>query len=238
MGGIVIAVSAGFGLAGFPLDDVWHRIFGQDVTLWGPTHLMMIGGAVTTLIGQALLLTEGLKYQRATGTRRPSGRRCATLDPGRLEPIVVWIRRVALGGGILIAVDVFAMEFDFGVPQFAAVFQPLLLAFGAGLGLVATRLWAGKGGALAALAFYAVVRVILTILVGPILGETRRRCRSSSSRRSASSSSRSPSPAARRSTIGLVAGVLCGTARVRRRMGLVTGRDADPVAGPRCSPRA
>jgi hypothetical protein len=170
VGGIVIAVSAGFGLAGFPLDDVWHRIFGQDVTLWGPTHLMMIGGAVTTLIGQALLLTEGLKYQRAKGTRPE--RRLRNVDPGRLERAVVWIRRVSLGGGILIAVDVFAMEFDFGVPQFAAVFQPLLLAFGAGLGLVATRLWAGKGGALAALAFYCVVRVILTVLVGPVLGET------------------------------------------------------------------
>ena len=34
-----------YALMGFPLDDIWHRIFGQDVTLWGPTHLMMIGGA-------------------------------------------------------------------------------------------------------------------------------------------------------------------------------------------------
>ncbi len=61
VGGVVIAASALFGLAGFPLDDIWHRVFGQDVTLWGPTHLMMIGGAVTTLIGQALLLAEGVR---------------------------------------------------------------------------------------------------------------------------------------------------------------------------------
>ena len=170
VGGIVIAFSAMFGLAGFPLDDVWHRIFGQDVTLWGPTHLMMIGGAVTTLIGQALLLTEGIKYQRATGTTPK--RTVGGMDPKRSESFFVWIRRIALGGGILIAVDVFAMEFDFGVPQFAAVFQPLLLAFGAGLGLVATRLWAGKGAALGALAFFCVVRLILTALVGPVLDET------------------------------------------------------------------
>ena len=26
-------------LLGFPLDDVWHRLFGQDVTLWSPTHV-------------------------------------------------------------------------------------------------------------------------------------------------------------------------------------------------------
>ena len=40
-----------FALLGFPLDDMWHRIFGQDVTLWGPTHLMLIGGAAMTLVG-------------------------------------------------------------------------------------------------------------------------------------------------------------------------------------------
>ena len=34
-----------FSLMGFPLDDVWHKLFGQDVTLFGPTHLMLIGGA-------------------------------------------------------------------------------------------------------------------------------------------------------------------------------------------------
>ena len=168
VGGVVVATSALFGLAGFPLDDIWHRIFGQDVTLWGPTHLMMIGGAVTTLIGQALLLAEGVRAEKAEG--RTAGAESA--HSPRVAAIAMWVRRVALGGGILLAVDVFAMEFDFGVPQFAAVFQPLLLAFGAGLGLVIARLWAGTGGALAAAGFYLILRGILTVLVGPVLGET------------------------------------------------------------------
>jgi hypothetical protein len=178
VGGVVIATSALFGLAGFPLDDVWHRVFGQDVTLWGPTHLMMIGGAVTTLVGQALLLAEGTRAKGSVPSvpaaapserDRSGGRRGRT---PRLAAIAMWIRRVSLGGGLLIAVDVFAMEFDFGVPQFAAVFQPLLLAFGAGLGLVIARRWAGTGGALAATGFYLVIRGILTVLVGPVLGES------------------------------------------------------------------
>ena len=33
--------------AGFPLDDMWHRMFGQDVTLWGPTRLLLFGGAAS-----------------------------------------------------------------------------------------------------------------------------------------------------------------------------------------------
>src|SRR4051794_36472678 len=58
LGGVLIAVCGMFSLVGFPLDDMWHRLFGQDVTLWGPTHLMLIGGAAMTLVGLAVLLVE------------------------------------------------------------------------------------------------------------------------------------------------------------------------------------
>ena len=44
VGGLLMALCGLYALIGFPLDDIWHRIFGQDVTLWGPTHLMLIGG--------------------------------------------------------------------------------------------------------------------------------------------------------------------------------------------------
>src|SRR5436190_18787148 len=64
IGGIMLFACASFSLLGFPLDDGWHRIFGQDVTLWGPTHLMLFGGAGATLIGRAVLLVEG---ERAAG---------------------------------------------------------------------------------------------------------------------------------------------------------------------------
>ena len=58
VGGILMAGCGLYALIGFPLDDMWHRIFGQDVTLWGPTHLMMIGGA-----GFATLTALFLEYE-------------------------------------------------------------------------------------------------------------------------------------------------------------------------------
>ena len=69
-------------LAGFPLDDVWHRIFGQDVTLWGPTHLLLFGGASLSTLGAMILLMEGAAYARgcAPGARPPrcgSSRSCS-----------------------------------------------------------------------------------------------------------------------------------------------------------------
>src|SRR3954449_12491268 len=66
VGGVLMATCGAFALIGFPLDDMWHRLFGQDVTLWGPTHLMLFGGAAMTLVGQAVLLQEGMRARRET----------------------------------------------------------------------------------------------------------------------------------------------------------------------------
>ncbi|HYH59138.1 MAG TPA: hypothetical protein VD790_07940 [Thermoleophilaceae bacterium] len=156
VGGILMALAGGYALLGFPLDDMWHRIFGQDVTLWGPTHLMLIGGAGMTLIGQAILLREG----RPTNTGQ---------GPARF---ITQFRRVAAMGGLLIGLCTFQAEFDFGVPQFSLVYQPILIAVAAGVALVAARVWIGPGAALGAVAFFLVVRGAVSLIVGPGFGET------------------------------------------------------------------
>jgi hypothetical protein len=159
LGGVIIASCGTFALIGFPLDDVWHRLFGQDVTLWGPTHLMLIGGAAMTLIGIAILMVEGGRSQPVDGARQ-------------LPSFVLWLRRVALSGGLLIGLMVFYVEFDFGVPQFRMVYGPILVMLAAGVGLVATRMWLGRGAALGAVAFFLLVRGVVSVIVGPVFGQT------------------------------------------------------------------
>ncbi|MDX6697133.1 MAG: hypothetical protein QOE65_530 [Solirubrobacteraceae bacterium] len=167
VGGILIASAGAFALIGFPLDDMWHRLFGQDVTLWGPTHLMLIGGAGMTLIGQAVLLAEGMR------ARRESGSTARGIDESLISlRAVTSARRVGLMGGLLIGLSTFQAEFDFGVPQFRLVFAPLLVALAAGTALAAARIWIGPGGAIGAALFFLVVRGIISLAVGPILGET------------------------------------------------------------------
>ena len=160
LGGILICACGAFSLLGFPLDDIWHRLFGQDVTLWGPTHLMLIGGAAMTLIGQAVLLVEAVRSAGAEG--REKAERSWALQA----------RRVALTGGFLIGLSTFQAEFDFGVPQFRFIFQPILIMLAAGVALVATRMWLGKGSALGAVGFFLVIRGLLALLVGPVHGES------------------------------------------------------------------
>ena len=160
VGGVLIAACGGFALLGFPLDDMWHRLFGQDVTLWGPTHLMLFGGAGLTLIGQAILLAEGMRFRGITTDRLRGSR------------ILVAFRRVALMGGLLIGLSTFQGEFDFGVPQFRMVFHPMLIALSAGMALTAARIWIGKGGALAAALMFVVVRGAISLIVGDVFGES------------------------------------------------------------------
>lgn len=152
-GGLLVTGAGFYALLGFPLDDVWHRIFGQDVTLWGPTHLMLIGGAGLSLVGLMVLEREG----RSAGD--PAG------------PVISFLRRGMICGGLLIGLSVFQAEFDFGVPQFRLVNQPFLIALAAGCALVTARIWIGKGGAVFAAIFYFIVRGGVSLAVGPVLGE-------------------------------------------------------------------
>src|SRR5918997_1384626 len=159
VGGLLIAACGAFALTGFPLDDMWHRLFGQDVTLWGPTHLMLIGGASLATLGGMVLMGAAIT---SLGH-----------NPERGEtPWVYNLRRALLVGGFLVALSTFQAEFDFGVPQFRAVFHPILIMLAAGIGLVATRLYLGRGGALLAVAVYVAIRGFLAIMVGGVWDQT------------------------------------------------------------------
>src|SRR4051812_4643156 len=158
LGGILILVCSGVALAGFPLDDMWHRIFGQDVTLWGPTHLLLFGGASLSTLGGMILLMEGATAGREVRPRRVSN--------------TVRLQQVLLGGAFLIGLSTFQGEFDYSVPQFRLVFHPILLMLAASIALVTVRIWAGKGAAIGAALFFILIRGILSLLVSPLFGHT------------------------------------------------------------------
>jgi len=155
VGGIVMAGCGLYALLGFPLDDIWHRIFGQDVTLWGPTHLMMIGGAGFSTLSALMLNHEGRK---AMGDDAPSD-----------GFFVKFIQYLGFGG-IIVGLSVYQIEFDFGVAQFRQVFQPMLIAAAAAFALVAARMMLGRGAAVIAALLAIGLRGVVALIVGPIFG--------------------------------------------------------------------
>ena len=139
-----------FAVLGFPLDDLWHRTYGIDVTMWSPTHLMMIGGACFSPLGLRLLLVEA----GPSATQTTAGR---------------FLRR-GLTSAILVALTAFQLEFDLGVPQWQALYQPVMIVGSAALVMVAARESMGRGGAVFLWLNYLALRVFWFVLVGPVLG--------------------------------------------------------------------
>jgi hypothetical protein len=139
-------LSAGASL-GFPLDDLWHATYGVDVTMWGPTHLMMIGGASLAPLALWLLFTEA--------------------GP---EAGVPWARshvRRHLAVAVAIGLSTFQLEFDMGVPQWQALYQPVLIVLATSIALVAARVAFGRGWALFTAINFLVARGVVALLVGP-----------------------------------------------------------------------
>ncbi len=50
--GLVLVVLAA------PIDDLWHRLFGLDVTLWSPPHLLALFGSAVSTLGCLLIAVE------------------------------------------------------------------------------------------------------------------------------------------------------------------------------------
>jgi hypothetical protein len=48
-----------------PIDDLWHRLFGLDVTLWSPPHLLALGGSQVSNLGSLLIALEVYAAGRA-----------------------------------------------------------------------------------------------------------------------------------------------------------------------------
>jgi hypothetical protein len=157
LGAALILLCGSISLLGFPLDDLWHNVFGQDVTLWSPTHIQMIGGASLATLATWVLLEEG---------RRRSG------DLPRAGRVVDAWRTASIAGAFLIGLSTLQDEFDMGVPQFNAIYHPILIALAASIALTAARVRIGRGAALQAALFFLVVRGIWALVIGGVFGLT------------------------------------------------------------------
>ncbi|SNR32985.1 hypothetical protein SAMN06265360_102179 [Haloechinothrix alba] len=144
MGSVLITATGLVAVGGFPLDDIWHRLFGQDVTLWGPTHVLMVGGGVIVVLGLQLLLAES----RQVGS---SGRFVRVLSP-------------VLAGAWLMGASAFLMEFDIGVPQFPLASQVVLVGLLSAWVLVFARMQFGPGATVIALAVFFASRALYAVL--------------------------------------------------------------------------
>ena len=125
-----------------PIDDLWHRLFGIDVTLWSPPHLLGLLGSAVNTIGTLLIAAE--VYPPGHRARLPALALGAGLLYGGVRVVLEpsWLTAYSHGG---VAFHTFAM--------LGAILLPLALVPGTQL---LDRRWAPIGIVLVSLAVAAV----------------------------------------------------------------------------------
>jgi hypothetical protein len=67
LGGYVAGFAALDAAVAFPLDAYWHSVYGIDVTIWAPFHVMILGGMAMTALGGAYLLASAARLAAGHG---------------------------------------------------------------------------------------------------------------------------------------------------------------------------
>ena len=116
---------------------------------------MMIGGAGFSTLSAIMLNHEGPR--RWVMTRRPAA------------SVIKFVQYLGFGG-VLIGLSVFQIEFDFGVPQFRQVFEPMLIAAAAALGMRRGPHHAGPGRGIHRRPAGDRAARLVALLVGPVFG--------------------------------------------------------------------
>lgn len=52
---------------GWVFDELWHRIFGMDMTAWSPPHIVIFFGMVSVLLGLAFFEANRARQRRSSG---------------------------------------------------------------------------------------------------------------------------------------------------------------------------
>jgi hypothetical protein len=143
-----------------PIDDLWHRLFGLDVTLWSPPHLLGLLGSAVNTIGTLLIALEA--YAPSSRTRLAALVLGGGLLYGGVRVVLepAWLTAYTHGG---VAFHAFAM--------LAALMLPLALIPGtrvldrrwAPLALVVVSLAASLIGEQIARVGFAVVKPVPVI---------------------------------------------------------------------------
>ncbi len=141
-----------------PLDDLWHKLYGLDVTIWSPPHLMGIAGGIVSIYG--LLAALGGELPRRDS--RPLWHGVAT---GEVIGILLFSAALLL--------SMFALsEFDFHLDRRDVLLYPLLAGTLAAVPLMAAARYLGRPGTATSVALVYTFFRSLVLLVIWAMGST------------------------------------------------------------------
>src|SRR6266567_2977436 len=79
LGAYIVGFTALTAAVAFPLDAYWHALFGIDVAIWAPFHVMFAASMGIVALGAAYMLSSAAHLAARLGTAGTGARRAATL---------------------------------------------------------------------------------------------------------------------------------------------------------------
>ncbi|GCE05633.1 hypothetical protein [Dictyobacter aurantiacus] len=143
----------------FPLDSYWHSLYGIDVALWTPFHVMILVGMGSMPLGAAFMLRSAGQLARTAGQRR--GERISALSTCVALSLVLSIFTILLSDALTIT-----NYLDLGLFKICLfpVLAGLLTTFILMTVQTAVR---GRWSATTVILMYIVVGLIFTAFVPP-----------------------------------------------------------------------
>jgi hypothetical protein len=132
-----------------PIDDLWHRLFGLDVTLWSPPHLLGLAGAAVNSLGCVVLARE----------LYPRGGRTALAAAVISGALFYGVLRVVVGPAFDLAYAPGGIAFHAHAILGALLLPAALVAVARVTGVRAAPLWAAIVSALMAVSGDVVAHV-------------------------------------------------------------------------------
>ncbi len=168
----VFHAPVGLYLAGFgalitalaaPLDDYWHQLYGIDVTLWAPFHMMGLLGGFTRGLGSVYLWAA-----LWAASSRARGRAVGSQGTWNLEAWGTAFALMLMAGQLITVIWPGQMEFpSFNLGAVAVMTYPVLLALALPWLLVGAATGLGLRGAASALIALLLARDLAVQLFVP-----------------------------------------------------------------------
>ena len=159
LGYIILGFGALIDLLAAPLDNYWHILYGIDVTLWSPFHLMGTVGGIVVGLGIAFVFASEavIERQSAYPPRRFLG--LSGLEWGTLLVLSAFMN-------LTIPADTAFIPVTLGSLQF--ITYPLPLAFTAAFSLIAAAKFTRKPGSALLTAILLWIETLYTMAFVPV----------------------------------------------------------------------
>jgi hypothetical protein len=160
LGAYLVGYGALDSAVGFPLDQYWHTLYGIDIAIWAPFHIMVLAGFCLSCLGVAFMLAEGAQLAAHHGAK-------GAAHAGYAGLIVAFA--ILLGACTFFLLNALDMGFV-SLGSLAFTVYPLMLgAFGMFVLVAARRALPWRATATSVVAVYLLFGLVSYLLVPQLM---------------------------------------------------------------------